>query len=321
MTLAGTLTTPAGDGLFPAVLLITGSGPQNRDEEVFGHKPFWVIADYLTRQGIAVLRVDDRGVGGSTRRGAPLTATSFDFAEDVEAGISFLRTQREIDPASIGLIGHSEGGMIAPIVAARDPRVAFIILLAGPGVPCEQLLLRQDELMLRASGASEEEIAQSRVGQKAIFEIVLNEELKPENANNQIREIIEAMPELNQDTDASFQRDNREKLIGKISSPWFKTFLRYDPQPTLSQVTCPVLAINGELDLQVSCEENLEGIATALNQGGNSDTTIQSFPQLNHPLQHCKTGQISEYAQIDETISEEVLVLVAAWITERFIEK
>jgi pimeloyl-ACP methyl ester carboxylesterase len=317
--LAGTLTTPHGPGPFPAAIMITGSGLQDRNEGVFGHKPFLVIADHLTQKGIAVLRVDDRGIGGSTTIGPEGTATSFDFASDVEAGISFLLKRPRIDPTKIGLIGHSEGGMIAPIVAARDPRVAFIVLLAGPGIPIVELLHLQTEALLRADAASDDDIAAAMEHDRKVLQVVMDTSLSLEAVTPKIQELMQADPSLNGMTKIE-KHKAIEHMAKKISTPWFRTFARYDPGPALVGVTCPVLAVNGELDCNVTCQENLIGISLALAQGGNTDVTIRAFPGLNHAFQHCQTGAIEEIAQLEETISVEVLNVVADWITSRFIK-
>ncbi len=316
--LAGTLTLPEGPGPFPAAILITGSGPQNRDCEVFGHKLFLVIADHLTRGGIAVLRVDDRGVGGSTARSPIGIATSFDFAGDVQAGVSYLRGRPEISPDGIGLVGHSEGGMIAPIVAARDSRVAFIVMLAGPGIPVDELLLLQDERMSRAGGMSEGRIAESRRIQRSVFDVLLEDDMVDADRKARLRQLLMSSPGIEGDAPGA-RSAAIDDLIEKISTPWFNAFLRYDPRPTLARVGCPVLALNGELDLQVTCAENLAGVSAALEHGGNSDATVRAFPDLNHPFQHCKTGHVDEYAQIDETISVEILEVITEWIAARFL--
>jgi hypothetical protein len=316
VTLAGTLTTPKGAGPFPAAILITGSGGQDRNEEIFQHKPFWVIADHLTRRGIAVLRVDDRGIGGSSAGPHPGTATTFDFAGDVEAGVDFLTKRSNIGP--VGLIGHSEGGIIAPIVAERNGDIAFIVLMAGTGVRGDALLISQNELLLRAMGSDEEEVAASRRTQRALFDVVLNESLSSDDAEIQLRAIIKADPEFAEASEEE-QRAGMEQAVAQLSLPWMRTFVRHDPAPILAKVTCPVLAINGELDLQVPVKQNLDAIAAALKEGGNPDWTVRAFPGLNHLFQHSETGLVSEYGQIEETISEEVLGFIADWIAVRFL--
>ncbi|MDZ7288497.1 MAG: alpha/beta hydrolase [candidate division KSB1 bacterium] len=316
--LAGTLTMPGAGGPFPAVVLITGSGPENRDEYVFGHRPFFVLADYLTRRGIAVLRFDDRGVGKST--GDFSTATSTDFADDVMAGIEHLKSRKEINPKQIGLIGHSEGGMIAPMVAVQVPEVAFIVLMAGTGITGEEILYLQGALIAKAQGASEETIAKSRDLQKRLFAVIKQETDKAE-AERKLRPILtQALTELTDDEKRAlgFSSANLDTLvkiqIKQMLSPWFRYFLIYDPRPTLKKVKCPVLAINGEKDLQVPPKENLSAIAKALKAGGNKNFTIKEMPGLNHLFQTAETGSPSEYMKIEETISPLALQVMGDWI-------
>jgi hypothetical protein len=316
VTLAGTLTIPEGSGPVPAALLITGSGPQDRNEEIFQHKPFWVIADHLTRRGIAVLRVDDRGVGGSSAGPHPGTATSHDFARDVEAGLSYLASRPEIDEAAIGLIGHSEGGIIAPIVASRQQDIAYIVLMAGTGVRGDELLLAQTAAIGRADGASEDEIAASAATNRALFDVLLSDPLSQEETADRMRRIIESNPEFAAATPEE-QQLGMNQAIAQLNTNWMRAFAAHDPAVPLSKVSCPVLAINGELDLQVPADQNLPAIASALASGGNSDVTTRAFPGLNHLFQHSETGLISEYGQIEETISPEVLECMATWIRSR----
>jgi fermentation-respiration switch protein FrsA (DUF1100 family) len=268
ITLAGTLTLPTSGKPFPAVILITGSGPQDRDETVFNHRPFLILADYLSRKGIAVLRFDDRGVGKST--GDFSKATSAEFATDVVRGMEYLKKRKDIDPNKIGLLGHSEGGFIAPMIAAKNKDVAFIVLMAGSGLPGSEILNLQGRLIAKAE--------KKEIGDKDKF---------------------------------------IEKQIAAIVSPWFRYFVKYDPRPALKKVKCPVLAINGEKDLQVPPKENLKAIRTALKEGENSDFTIKELKNLNHLFQSSKTGSPSEYINIEETISPVALKVVGDWIIKR----
>ncbi len=312
--LAGTLTLPRGKGPFPAALLITGSGPQDRDEALLGHRPFLVLADYLTRRGIAVLRTDDRGVGKST--GDFSKATSEDFAGDARAGVEYLKSRKEINPKKIGLIGHSEGGLIAPMVAAQSPDVAFIVLLAGTGVTGEELLLLQATLILKASGVSEEAIAKNRAVQEAIF-TVLKEEPDNAQAAKKIREMLtEELAKMSEEEKKAYgiSEEFVEIQIKQSLTPWFRYFVTYDPRPTLMKIKCPVLAINGEKDLQVQPGQNLLAIAAALEAGGNSDYTLVKLANLNHLFQTSQTGSPLEYAQIEETFSPIALEVIGDWI-------
>jgi len=321
ITLAGTLTLPPGKGPFPAVLLITGSGPQDRNETIFNHCPFLVLADYLTRQGVAVLRVDDRGVGKST--GDFSQATSEDFALDVLAGIEYLKTRKAINPKQIGLIGHSEGGLIAPMVAVKSPDVAFIVLMAGTGLTGEEILYLQSDLISKAMGVNEEEIAKSRQFNEKIFSVIKEEE-DNEIAKERLRQMVMAYLAELSDEEKDWISDPEEYLKAQLQnllSPWSRFFLTYDPKPTLSKVKCPVLAINGEKDLQVPPKENLSAIEEALKSGGNQDYTIKELPNLNHLFQTAQTGLPTEYAKIEETISPDALKLIGDWILEQTRDK
>ena len=314
--LAGTFTRPHEGGPFPVALLITGSGPQDRDETLLEHKPFLVIADHLTRRGIAVLRVDDRGVGGST--GSMATATSADFATDVHAGLDFLSERDDVDAARMGLIGHSEGGLIAPMVAAERSSVAFLVLLAGPGTDGATILDRQAALIARAGGASEEAIESNRELQQKMF-AALREEEDLDVAAKRIRaDLEEFAASSGQQLDDPEVRSALQAQVTQSANPWFRFFVTYDPTETLRHVTAPVLAVNGALDLQVPATENLAAIEAALLEAGNEDVTVEEWPNLNHLFQHCESGHPSEYLQIEETFSEEVLERIGGWILERF---
>jgi len=314
ITFSGTLTLPAKEGNYPAVILITGSGPQNRDGEVVGHKPFLVISDYLTKKGIAVLRYDDRGFGQST--GDFKSGTSLDFATDVESAIVYLKSRREINQSKIGLIGHSDGGMIAPIVAAKSDDVAFIVLLAGPGIQGGKLLMMRQELLLKAMGMSEAEILELKKSNEETFKIIsgskdpktikadLIKYSKEHSAGIPSRLIPEGMTK---DEFVAAQ-------IEEMTSPWFIYFLHYDPAPTLEKVTCPVLALNGSKDVQVPSQENLTAIGNALKKGGNENITIKELPDLNHFFQECKTCSLIEYATIDQTFSPTALTEISDWL-------
>jgi pimeloyl-ACP methyl ester carboxylesterase len=314
ITLAGTLTMPEGKGPFAAVVLVSGSGPQDRDEAVFNHKPFLVLGDHLTKAGFAVLRMDDRGVGQSG--GSYASATTDDFAKDAEAGVAFLKTRKEIDGHRIGLVGHSEGGIIAPIVAARSKDVAFIVLMAGVGVPGEQLLVRQSSDILRANGASESVIAiNSRVSRR-MFQIVKSE-ADSITVHTQLQAAADsAAAELGalDPTQAEMARQTMTRGIQMLASPWFRYLLKLDPAAALRNVKVPVLAINGSLDLQVAANENLGAIEKALKEGGNQDVTIVELPGLNHLLQTATTGSPMEYANIEETFAPAAMQVVSEWL-------
>jgi pimeloyl-ACP methyl ester carboxylesterase len=313
VTLAGTLTIPQGKGPFPAALLISGSGAQDRDETLFLHKPFAVIADALTRRGIAVLRVDDRGVGGST--GSTGKSTTEDFSGDVLAGVAYLKARPEIDARSIGLIGHSEGGIIAPMAAVKSKDVAFIVLMAGTALPGEDILYLQGRLIAQAMGAQKEALEFNRKIQESLFKVVRTEK-DPKAVPAKLREALKGVV-------ASLPEDKRatlEKLVqgqlAMVESPWFRFFLTYDPRPTLAKVRCPVLAIIGEKDLQVPPKENLAEIDKTLKEGGNRRVTVKELPGLNHLFQTCKTGSTAEYAQIEETVAPSALTIMGDWILD-----
>lgn len=321
ITLAGTLTTPRSEGPFPAVVLISGSGPQDRDEALLGHRPFLVLADYLTRQGIAVLRFDDRGVGQST--GSFATATTEDFASDALAGVVYLKGRSEIDPAKIGLAGHSEGGLVAPMVAVQTPDVAFIVLMAGPGLTGEEILYLQAALIFEANGASEEAITRNRRQQERLFEVLEQEPHSADAAPKLLaimKETVDAMTGEEKQA-AGIPEGNVETMLDgqvqQLNTPWFRFFLSYDPVPTLQKVRCPVLAVNGEKDLQVPPQENLSAIESALRQGGNQDVTVVALEGLNHLFQTAETGAPSEYSTIEETFSPNALAVIGNWILKQ----
>jgi fermentation-respiration switch protein FrsA (DUF1100 family) len=315
--LAGTITYPQKGGPFPAVLLITGSGPQDRNETVAGHKLFLVIADHLTRQGLAVMRVDDRGVGGST--GNLIDSTSEDLAGDVLAGVEFLKNHGNIDSKKIGLLGHSEGGVIAPLAASQSEDVAFIVLLAGTGITGEEILYAQAALIAEARGVNQEVIANNMALQKKIFE-VLKKEKNPPAAEEQLRSILkESFASLDKQTQKAMGNVEAriQAEIDKVNNRWWRFFLTYDPTTALRKVRCPVLALNGKKDLQVPYQQNLQAIEGALRSGGNKDFTTRTLSDLNHLFQHAETGSPAEYATIEETISPAVLEIISDWILDR----
>jgi pimeloyl-ACP methyl ester carboxylesterase len=316
VTLAATLTIPREGGPFPAVLLITGSGAQDRDETVFGHRPFLVLADFLTRRGIAVLRADDRGVGGST--GNLADATGEDLARDALAGIAYLKTRKEIDPKRLGLIGHSEGGIIAPMVAVQSKDVSFIVLMAGTGVTGEQIIEGQIIRLLKAAGAEQAVIDQSLAIQRQICAIA-KQETDVTTLKQKVREaLIESSAKLDdkQKQALGYSDADIDAKAAGAALPLFRYFITYDPRLTLRKVTCPVLAIDGALDVQVSADENLPEIEKALKAGGNRDVTTRKLAGLNHLFQTAQTGAISEYVQIEETISPPALETITAWIED-----
>ncbi len=320
--LAGTLTMPESGGPFAAVVLITGSGPEDRDETVFSHRPFLVLSDHLTRAGIAVLRYDDRGVGKSTGNFA--TATTRDFAKDALAAVSFLRTRSTIAGNRIGLLGHSEGGLIAPLAATQSKNVAFVVMLAGPGVPGSEILPAQTGKIVLASGGSQEKADQQVAIMKRIVKLVATETDSARLhdgamalAHEQVALMSdEERKQLGDDPDAMLERQ-----ISALMTPWFRFFLSYDPRPTLAKVRVPVLALNGSLDTQVPPEQNLPEIVKALNKGGNRDATVLVMPGLNHLFQKATTGAPNEYFGIEETMNPDALNAISEWIGKRFVKK
>lgn len=313
-TLAGTLTIPEGKGPFPAVVLVSGSGPQDRDETLLGHKPFWVIADHLSRKGIAVLRYDDRGVGKSG--GVFATATTEEFAYDAIAAVEFLTTRNEVDTSKTGVMGHSEGGLIAPYAATKSSKVAFVIMLAGPGVPGTDLLRQQQRLIMKASGVGDSDIdAQTKLWDKIVGKL---NTMKADDDATELKKIVDENFSGDDDLSKAVRAQWNSQLSGLLT-PWFRYFLTYDPRDTLKKVNVPVLAINGELDLQVDPKQNLPEIEKALKQGGNKDFTIKELPGLNHLFQTTKTGSPGEYGQIEETFSPTALKIIEEWIAKRFV--
>jgi pimeloyl-ACP methyl ester carboxylesterase len=314
--LAGTLTLPKKEGLFPAVVLISGSGPQDRNEEIEGHKPFLVIADHLTKNGIAVLRFDDRGTGAST--GNFQTATSFDFSKDAEGAIKYLRKRKEINKKKIGLIGHSEGALIAPMIAARSTDAAFIVLLAGTGMPGGQLLLLQQEALSKALGTSGPEIKKALKINAKIHEIIARSENQKQLSaalTAYLKQVIKENPAIK--PSGMKEEDFIQAQIKQTSGAWLRYFIKYNPAPALEKVKRPVLALNGAKDLQVPSKANLELIEKALRKGGNRQVTIKEIPGLNHLFQECETGLPSEYETIQQTFSPAALDEILKWIQKQ----
>nr|WP_199079808.1 alpha/beta fold hydrolase [Pedobacter sp. ASV19] len=315
-TLAGTLTMPANGKASKIVILITGSGPQDRNEEIkqFNHRPFLVLSDHLCRDGIAVLRYDDRGVGKST--GDFKTGTTADFADDAEAAVTYIQSRPDLKKLSIGLVGHSEGGMIAPMVASRNKSVKFIILLAGPGINIPQLYTQQLADQMKLGGASSETVQRAAATNLKVFMGMQQSKTLPlEKSIANIDSILRQELTL---TKEATNKTKIDKIIKQTTDaykgPWFRYFITFNPAEYLSKVKCPVLALNGTLDSQVECTSNLAGIKSSLQKAGN--THIETLPMegLNHLLQKANTGAISEYSQIEETINPAVLQKVSTWI-------
>lgn len=301
--LAGALTVPRGKGPFPAVVLISGTGPNDRDEDVDGHKVLRVVADSLTRAGFAVLRYDKRGVGGST--GVYPTATTADFAADAAGALRFLKVDGRIDPARIGLLGHSEGGLIAPMVAAEDASVAFVILVAAPGVRGDRLFVSQAAATSKLYGVPGDYIARRKAFDEALYAAIL---AAPSDEAAQAR--VAALAETGVAQKIVDPSEARALPAGKAGR-WARAFLAHDPAPVLAQLKMPILALGGSLDAQVPADENLAAIGAALK--ANDKASVRKLGGLNHLLQTARTGAPNEYAEIEETVAPSALQVIAEW--------
>jgi pimeloyl-ACP methyl ester carboxylesterase len=317
ISLAGTLTIPKDGKFTKAVILISGSGPQNRNEEisVFNHRPFLVLSHFLTNNGIAVLRYDDRGVGES--EGNFGTATSADFADDAEAAFHYLKSREDMQKVKIGFLGHSEGGMIAPMVASRNKDVDFIGLLAGPGIPINELMLLQSKAVAASSGATDETIAKNLEISSAIFDFLKETSFKDEELKKSLSEFIKGELENESEEFLSTLGDQETFISNQVNSlttPWFLYFIKFNPADYLSKIKCPVLALNGSLDVQVLAKENLEGIGNTLKKSGNKNMVIEELVGQNHLFQSAKTGAVSEYKEIEETFNVSTMKFISDWI-------
>ena len=320
--IAGTLTLPPGEDQVPAALLISGSGALNRDLELAGHKPFLVLADHLTRRGIAVLRVDDRGIGGST--GSTWQSTSRDKANDVLTGVRFLRGHDRIDPERVGLIGISEGGLVAPLALNRvaPGTIAYAVLLAGPGVPGGDLLRQQLRRIAAANGAPTETIEELAALQDKGLEIIASEMPRAE-AEAALRRVAEEQMEASPETAQLSGEDLEAAVSAAVEtnlSPWFRFFIRYDPRPALGGLAVPTLALFGGKDTQVDADQNQSAMEAAFAASANQDVTVRRFADMNHLFQTAGTGSPAEYGRIEETMAPEVLDLIGSWIAERFVD-
>ena len=306
-TLVGTLTIPKGEGQFPAMVLVSGSGQQNRDEELMNHRPFWVIADYCALHGIAVLRYDDRGIGGST--GEVENATSLDFSYDAEAAFDYLRNRKEINASKVGILGHSEGGVINFMVSARRPEVAFLVSLAGPSVNGIEVLKEQQAAILRASGMSEEAVQFSGNANAQLFDIIEASSSR-EEADSLMRQLVKGW---------GYNEELTEQTVSQMTMPWMYSFLKYVPTEAIVKANCPALLLNGSKDLQVIASQNLPGYEKIIADYGKTNLTLRDLPDLNHLFQHCEIGSPNEYFTIEETISPEVLEMIVGFVKK--IEK
>ena len=317
--LAGTLTMPASGHASKIVILITGSGPQNRNEELvpFNHRPFLVWADWLTRHGIAVLRYDDRGVAKST--GDFQAATTADFANDAEAAVNYIKSRNDLKGLAIGLMGHSEGGIVAPLVASRNKSVKFVVMLAGPGVPIVELMTRQTADQLKLNGVSPEIIKLSTQTNLKLYTAAIRYNNLPDDAFKLKLDSILYNDFKTYPADALGNQkpdDIVKRAVAEISSPWFRYFVTIDPASYLTKVKCPVLAIDGTLDMQVNAESNLAAIKKDLDASGNKNNTEVDLPYLNHLMQKAQTGAVSEYKTIEETVDPIALQSVSDWINK-----
>ena len=319
--LGGTITIPQlKEGQkAPVLLLITGSGAQDRDETIAGHKPFWVIADHFSRRGFAVLRVDDRGVGASG--GNPQSATTADFVTDVQAGINYLQAHPDIDPKRIILMGHSEGGLIAMMVAAKSRRsIAGIISLAGPGLPMSELMTQQIADLAKKEGLGEAYIQASIDYSSKLYELVKADRKNKLNVNTLLEKMKPYYDGLSQDIKDSLQLTEQRLMqsCATVTNPWFRYFIKINPAPYLKKITCPVLALNGGADIQVAAGPNLEAIAKGIRKNGNKEVTCTEIQGLNHLFQSCQSCTIQEYAELEETFSPAVLKAIEGWLMKRY---
>jgi alpha/beta superfamily hydrolase len=316
-----TITIPKGKGPFPSVLLITGSGPQNRDEEILGHKSFAVIADHLTKNGFIVLRVDDRGMGKST--GDFSRSTTADFTKDANVSLDYLKHRKEVDVKHLGIIGHSEGGMIAPMIASERKDIDFIILLAGPGEKISALMEEQNVAVLISAGFKKDAAeAYGKLYHNMIPAIITSNNIN--EAKVKLTKVIEEWKMVTPEniiiattgiTNDSTQKQYVNTFASSLSTPWFKYFLQFDPQLYLIKLHCKVLALNGDRDLQVNSKTNLAAITASLKKSKSPAYQVKEMPGLNHLFQHCKKCTVQEYGELEETFSPEVLKLMSDWIS------
>jgi hypothetical protein len=310
--LSGTITLPAGAGPFPAVVLVPGSGPEDRDESYAGHKPFLVFADYLARNGIASLRYDDRGVGKST--GSYASATTADLASDAEAALHVLETNAAVAHGKVGIVGHSEGGMIGPMIAARSSGVAFLVLLAAPGLPGDSVAILQKRALFANNGLDPVEAGKAMRFTREVYQLAKSP-ADSASATAKIQALTtQYIATLSPAEQANAAQDGLAESAAAVTGPWFRYVLRYDPRTALLSVHVPVLALSGALDNLVPTHENLAGIDAALKAAGNNDYRVLAVPNVNHSLQTTLTGPSTDPATIEETISPAVLDLVTTWI-------
>jgi pimeloyl-ACP methyl ester carboxylesterase len=310
---------PAERGPFPAVVLVPGSGREDRDDSFAGHKPFLVLADYLARHGIASLRYDDRGVGKST--GIFAGATSADLANDAEAAVRFLATQANVAHGKVGIVGHSEGGMIGAMIAARSSNVAFLVMLAAPGLPGDSVVMLQKHALFEHNGLDPVQMRQAMRFTRQVYDLAKSD-LDSATATAKIQALThDYIASLSGDEQANAASDGLEASAAAVTGAWFRYLLRYDPRPALARVRVPVLALGGSRDDQVTSAENLSAIEAALEAGGNRDHRVVTVPNVGHTLQTIPSTGSTDPVDIDETVSPAVLDLVTSWIRQRFVPK
>ncbi len=312
--LAGTLTAPTGKGPFPTVILTSGSGPQDRDETIFEHRPFLVIADYLTKKGFAVIRYDDRGIGQS--KGDFIEATTADLADDLEVVFEWAKKNSKVDPRKIILAGHSEGGIIGPIVASRNADVAGVVLLAGTGVTGREIVLNQTRKIAAVAGLPENVLDL----QDKLLRLVITRSKEGLPMDEDFAGSLNGVfADLSEEERLKYGlNDVATKTILTFKSKWMKYFLEFDPATTLSKTHCPVLSLLGGNDLQVDPQLNMPAIKSAMNEAGNQDFTQVLLPGLNHLFQKCETGSPSNYVIIEQTLDDTLLSELSGWLEARF---
>lgn len=310
--LSGTLTYPKEGKVFASIILISGSGAQDRDSELLGHRPFWVIADHFSKNGYAVLRVDDRGAGES--EGDYNTATLDDFLGDTHGALDYMLTRKEVDPKLIGLVGHSLGGVIAPMISVERPEVAFMILLAGSGIPGDELMLLQKEKIERRMGVPDEGIAAGQKNIGGAYDLITS----GEGSDDSLK--VKLTTYFNDVFGEALPAEQVDAVATQLSYPWLVDFIRHDPSVPLSKVQVPVLALIGSKDTQVPSLENLTAIEMALNEAGNTQYETAEVADLNHLFQECITGLPIEYGGIEQTFSPRILEVMGLWMRKTTIK-
>ncbi len=311
--LSGTLTLPHGKGPFPTIVLVSGSGPQDRDETIFGHKPFWVLADYFTQKGYAVLRYDDRGTGKST--GDFDKATTVDFAQDALAAVHYLQTRKDIQKKKIGIIGHSEGGAIATMLAANEKGIGFVVMLAGPGLSGDQILLQQQELIAKGSGTPDSIIQKTLATNKQIFDVMRSTK---DTATIRERVVLYLNHAYKDGLLPHVEGQTKESIVAaycsELLTPWLINFVQYDPQPDLQKIKIPALALIGAKDHQVLAKYNIPALQSAFEKSGNTKAKAMELENLNHLFQEATTGMPQEYGNIEQTFSPAAMQIILDWL-------